>query len=300
MEKSIQMQSVLYNTDKESIESTLEFLDIAIKNARNEVNDFGLIDFIYGDASPKPVLSEEEVTNLQKKHADYFTFSYRFFNQNTGTSLGHNMLGEDVKTNFMIVMNPDVKLSPHFFKHMFYFFENREDCGIVEARQSPIEHPKDYDTETFKTDWGSGACILFKTETFKAVHGFDYESFFMYCDDVDFSWRVRLLGKSVYFSPLAVVFHSKTLSSTGAWQPTKAEIYYSAESSILMAYKWSNDSRLKFLIDLFSKSKHVEEIEAVKHFYKLKEENKLPIRLDSEHKVSKWYGNNYAKHRYYL
>lgn len=300
MEKTIQIQSILYNNDKESIYTTLELLDIAIKNARNEVKDFGAVHFIYGDSSSEPVFSKEEVEKIRQDHVNFFEFEYKFFNKNTGTALGHNMLGENCKSNYMMVMNPDVKVSPHYFKNMFYFFEIHEDCGLVEARQTPIEHPKEYDIETFETDWATTACVIFPTTIFNEVKGFDNVSFFMYCDDVDFSWRIRLLGKKIYYSPAAVVFHSKTLSSTGAWQPTKAEVYYSAESAILMAYKWCNDDRLKFLIALFSKSKNEEEQHAVIHFNEMKEKGLLPERLDPEHKVAKWYGNYYAKHRYYL
>ncbi|MGA7673294.1 MAG: glycosyltransferase family 2 protein [Nitrolancea sp.] len=37
--------------------------------------------------------------------------------------------------------------------------------------------------------------------------------FFMYCEDVDLSWRLRLLGYSIVYAPEAVVYHQ--LSATG-------------------------------------------------------------------------------------
>ena len=37
----------------------------------------------------------------------------------------------------------------------------------------------------------------------------------MYCDDVDFSWRVRLLGYKVIYRSDAPVFHAE--ASFGGW-----------------------------------------------------------------------------------
>jgi hypothetical protein len=62
----------------------------------------------------------------------------------------------------------------------------------------------------------------------------------MYCDDVDFSWRARLAGYRVVYQPTACVFHDKRLDPDGQIVAGEAEVYYSAEASLMMAWKWSN------------------------------------------------------------
>ena len=108
------------------------------------------------------------------------------------------------------------------------------------------------------------------------------------------------MGKKIYYCPDAVVFHAKTLSPTGAWQPTNAEIYYSAEAAILMAYKWSNDERVETLLSVFSKSGDPILCKAAEHFKQMKSLGKLCDQLDSEHTVARFVGDNFTEHRFLL
>ena len=66
--------------------------------------------------------------------------------------------------------------------------------GVTEGRQIPLEHPKAHDPQTGDTSWASTCCVLIRTSVFQELSGFDAVHFPFYCDDVDFSWRVRLAG----------------------------------------------------------------------------------------------------------
>lgn len=52
----------------------------------------------------------------------------------------------------------------------------------------------------------SGAALLVRRDAFEAVGGYT-EGFFMYYDDVDLAWRLRLAGWEVLFCPAAHVVH---------------------------------------------------------------------------------------------
>ena len=117
--------------------------------------------------------------------------------------------------------------------------------AMVEARQTPIEHQKEYDIKTLETQWATTACTVIRGDVFRKIGGFDADTFFLYCDDLDFSWRLRLAGYKIIYQPLAPAYHAKTVSAEGKWQPTQTEVYYSAEAAILMAHKWSNPERAK-------------------------------------------------------
>ena len=51
-----------------------------------------------------------------------------------------------------------------------------------------------------------GAAVLIRTDLFKFIGGFD-TSFFSYLEDVDLSWRLRLLGYEIGYEPTAKVEH---------------------------------------------------------------------------------------------
>lgn len=298
---TVQLQSVLYNNEKKSLFKALDSLENAVYTSKKNSGRLSGLVVSYGDASPNPVFSEQEIKDITDKYKPAFDFKYKYFNENTGSAKGHNILGEECTSDYMVIMNPDVVVCPRTIDIMLEpFFDERKNAGMTEARQTPIEHPKEYHVKTYETAWATTACAMFSTETFRALNGFDNETFFLYCDDLDFSWRVRLLGKKIYYCPDAVVYHAKTLSSSGKWTPTSAEVYYSAEASLLIAYKWSNNKRAERLYKAFSTSSDTNLKKAAQHFKELKESGKLPQQIDSKHKVAKFIGDYYTKHRFNL
>lgn len=296
---TLQIQAIIYKNEKNALIRSLNSIKSALDACTSYNKAFNSVKVCYGDASPERIFSEEEIEMLNKKYEKLFSINYTYFDFNTGTSKGHNLLAKNCQSDYLILMNPDIIFSPTFLMEVIKPF-NDTDVGVVEGRQVPIEHPKEYDISTGETSWSSGACTVIKTDLFHQVNGYDEKTFFMYCDDVDLSWRIRLLGKKIIYQPRAMVFHAKRLSSKGQWQPTPAEIYYSAEAALLMAYKWSNQKLLSKLISGFKTSKDENLRKAVNNFEMRKEKSLLPKQLDKEHKVSQFIDGNYAKHRFLL
>ena len=301
MAVSIQVQSVIYHNEQESLLRALDSLANAIRVDRESAKSLSDVTVCYGDASASPVFSDTEIAEIAQRFAEFFTFRYTFFDENTGSAKGHNRLGATCKSDYMMIMNPDVIVCPRLFGNMLSMFADpAKKAGMVEARQTPLEHPKEYNRETLETGWAATACAIFPTEVFRELNGFDCDTFFLYCDDVDFSWRVRLSGRKVYYRPDSVVFHAKRLSASGNWQPTSAEVYFSQEASLFMAYKWSNNRRFKKLYDIYSTSNEESMQKVIAKFEAMKRDGKLPAQLDPEHNVAKFVGDYYTKHRYVL
>lgn len=298
---SLQVQSVIYNNEKDSLLRALRNLANAIRVDREGAGEVGEVTVLYGDASPEAVFSGEEIAAVGREFAPFFRFRYIFFGENTGSAKGHNRLGAECSSDYLMIMNPDVIVSPRFFSGMLRpLLDPSRGVGMTEARQTPLEHPKEYNRRTLETAWSTTACVIFSAETFRAVGGFDSDTFFLYCDDVDFSWRVRLLGKKLCYCPDCPVYHAKRLSGTGSWQPTSAEVYYSLEASLLMAYKWSFDARFHELLDRFSVSSDPLEQKVYRSWEERRRSGRLPQRLDPSHRVGRLVGENYAAHRYTL
>ena len=295
---TIQVQSVIYQNDPANLCRTIEHLANAVRVERESVAQLGRVKLVYGDASPEPVLTEAALSELREKFGDQLDIEYRVFGFNSGSAKGHNLLAEKTEADFVMIMNPDILLSPRTLIYLMSLMDDPK-TGMVEARQTPLEHPKVYDLETLETDWATTACALIRTDVFRKLNGFDCDTFFLYCDDVDFSWRVRLAGYKVRYQPNAPVYHAKHLDSEGKWMPTKSEIYYSAEASLLMAHKWSNPKLVKKLLRMFSGRSGAER-EAAKAFIKRCKEGTLPEPIDPKHTVATFRDWQYSESRFVL
>jgi GT2 family glycosyltransferase len=295
---SVQVQSILYNNDVASIERSLESMARSAELA-TFAHACSKVRVYLGDNSPLPCLNERQLRELQERFADALQINYQFFNQNVGTALGHNRLADGVETDLLLVQNPDVVASPRLLERLLEHFE-LPGVGVVEAKQLPIEHPKEYDPVTGETLWASTACAMIPVALFRQLGGFDAESFFLYCDDVDFSWLVRRAGYKVIFQPAAVVFHDKRLSDAGAWQSSVAEHYYSAESAMILAHKWSREDLAREICQHFKLYGSDQQKKAAKEYERRLNAALLPRQIDPHHEIAYFSENLYSKHRYSL
>lgn len=187
--RSLVVQSVLYGNAFDDIERAVAASVAAVTRAV----DRGLVDrweIRLGDCSPEPVLDAPVTAGL----ADLVEgaggrLSVTVFGANLGSAAGHNALAAESDTEVLLILNPDAIVSPFATERLLLRLDAA--TGMVEARQVPIEHPKDYDAATGDTLWASTACAVTSRDVFDEVGGFDAETFFLYCDDVDYSWRVR-------------------------------------------------------------------------------------------------------------
>ncbi len=128
---------------------------------------------------------------------------------NIGFGAAHNVLmvaAFEGGADYYIATNPDGVFHPECVTALVEMAQASDDGAIVEALQFPEEHPKVYDPVTFNTPWASGACMLIPRPVYALLGGFD-DNFFMYCEDVDLSWRARGAGLKVKTCPRAIFFH---------------------------------------------------------------------------------------------
>ena len=253
--KTLQIQAVLYKNATDALERSLFSLANAVLREQKR-GGLASATLLWGDASPSPVYSEEQIRALNKTLAATFdgnaplTLEYRFFNENTGYGKGHNLLFANCSADMLMVLNPDIVVCHNFFEEMLAPFSNPS-VGLTEARQTPVEHPKHYNKKTGETPWSSGACFLMPSRLYGELGGFDHESFFMYCEDVDFSFRIRQTGKKLIYRPSAPVYHGKRFDNrTGELEHTYTELRYSVESQIILAHKWKQKHMLSYLLSI--------------------------------------------------
>jgi GT2 family glycosyltransferase len=252
---------------------------------------------LLGDCSPTPVFSSAEELQAKTLVAEFGgKFTYEFFDKNLGSAAGQNRLALASEDELIIIQNPDALPSPECFSRLIARLG--PGVGSVEARQVPLEHPKDYDPKTGETAWSSTACLLTTREAFNRVGGFDSSTFFLYCDDVDFSWQLRLAGYKILYEPAATLFHDKRLTLRSEWMSSSAEIYYSAEAALMLAYKYSRPRVLSSMLKKMKWSHQPEHKEAVAEFRRRRTANELPKQIDPGNKVATFVHDNYTKHRF--
>jgi len=294
--RSLAVQSVLYGNPQHDIVRAAVALANSVKWARND-GFVGEWELQLGDCSPEPVFDDETLAPIvEAVTAQGGTVEYTFFGANLGSAAGHNALAGRSSTQLLVILNPDAQVAPDTIGVLAGGLTGT--VGIVESRQIPLEHPKDFEKGTGDTSWASTACAMTTREAFDKVDGFDSDTFFLYCDDVDYSWRLRLAGYRVVYEPAARLFHDKRLTLDGDWPASSAEIYYSAEAAILLAHKYSRPDLVKTLVAGYRKEGGEAVLKAVAEYESRASSGKLPQPVDPGHKVASFLKGNYAVHRF--
>ena len=177
---------------------------------------------------------------------------------NHGFGPGMNLLARLGTAEFMFILNPDTELDSSALATLLERVESDPAIAICEARQSPREHPKSSNQETGETSWCSGAAALIRRKAFEDVGGFDDRLFFMYCEDVDLSWKLWLKGWKCIYVPEAVVTHRTQDLMPG--KRRTLENYFTFRNSLFLFYRFGSfrqrDVLRKFLRQRFLSSKY--------------------------------------------
>lgn len=291
----LRVHSILYGNEAHRIDQAVAHLEQAAKIAL-QAGVFDKIELAYGDCSPKDTLRDTVLMHAREGSA-LAAVEYYFFDGNLGSALGHNRLILLGDSEYVLIMNPDIMMAPNAIVELARAFADNR-VGMAEAKQLPIEHPKQYDPATGDTPWAATACTLIPRYVLNSLKGFDYETFFLYCDDVDFSWRVKLAGYRVVYCPAASAYHDKRLGDGGVWNVGWAEKYYSAEAAMLLAYKYSREDLASEILAYFERSEDAVWLKAADEYKRRKENDELPLQLDKDHKVAIFTNGAYANHRF--
>lgn len=176
-----------------------------------------------------------------------------------------------------ITMNPDMILMPDVVDKLYNRFRSNVGVNIVEARQFPIENPpRSFDPQTLEVNWCSGACILISADFFGRCGGFD-EAIYLYCEDVDLSWRAWIDGGRCLYCFDAVAAHMTQGLFEARYNPHSVPVHEEsmALSHLILTWKYfsASESMLKEKMTLFWDNKwiarHTKEA-AMQKFEKLK------------------------------
>lgn len=154
-----------------------------------------------------------------------------------GFGANHNAAFARCRTPYFCVCNPDIRLPADPFPSLISNFTGetvavagplvRNPAGAVEdsARRFPTaatllkkifvdRREPDYPTGRgpLEVDWVAGMFMLFRSDAYRAIGGFD-EGYFLYYEDVDICRRLRKAGEAVIYEPRAEVVHDARRAS---------------------------------------------------------------------------------------
>lgn len=150
-----------------------------------------------------------------------------------GFGENHNFVLAGAKTEWLLILNPDIRLPARTLEDMLLTLPDPVDIGIIAPRIvspagsvedsvrhniSPISlfirafrkllvcNPHSSHPPKVSGDWFAGMFLLMPSRVFQAVNGFD-ERYFLYCEDCDLCIRVSLLGKRLILDDRYSVVH---------------------------------------------------------------------------------------------
>lgn len=178
---------------------------IRITSQKIENNNLIVINFTDNDPDEK---NTNQYQQKSKEVLRDINYHWHKGYGNIGFGKAHNFMMNKVfeaDATHYLCLNPDGFLHFDALPRALNIIKMKEK-KIYEMRQLPNEHPKDYNAKTGETDWVSGACMLVSKALYDEIGGFD-ENIFMYCEDVDYSWRAKLAGYQCHIMDNSYFFH---------------------------------------------------------------------------------------------
>jgi GT2 family glycosyltransferase len=160
------------------------------------------------------------------------------FDENHGFAKGYNKALQQVESDFYVILNSDVEVSPGWLEPMIGLLESNDriaGCqpkilswhdrkkfeyagaagGWLDKYGYPFAKGRIFDIceedhgqydQTEPIFWASGAALFIRARAFHEMKGFD-EYFFAHQEEIDLCWRLQLAGYKIYSCPVSVVYH---------------------------------------------------------------------------------------------
>lgn len=185
--------------------------------------------------------------------------------ENTGFAGGCNLGVAHAQGEYVAFINSDARPHPAWLIEAVNALQSEPTVGCIASKVLDWDgHRIDYvggnvnfigqgykleagDTDDGRYDaprrvlFPTGSAMIVRTQLYRRLDGFD-EQYFMFFEDVDFGWRMNLLGYDVRYVPASLVYHRHhaAIKKFGSYR----EQYLLARNSLLSIYKNFGDETL--------------------------------------------------------
>ncbi|MCK4749664.1 MAG: glycosyltransferase family 2 protein, partial [Bacteroidales bacterium] len=158
--------------------------------------------------------------------------------RNYGFSGGYNRAFEELESKYYLLLNSDIEVTPGWLSPLLERMEEDEQIaactpkimdyhnrlqfeyagaagGYLDRYGYPFCRGRIFDTleedrqqydDDIEIFWGSGACLLVRSELFSQAGGLD-EKFFAHMEEIDLCWRLKRLGYRIEYVARSCVYH---------------------------------------------------------------------------------------------
>jgi len=194
---------------------------------------------------------------------------------NLGFTSGNNLGYKNANGEYLIFLNNDTYVNREWLEELVNAIKNGKNVGMAQSLILDYEKTdtvqcaglylikecgwtwafckdmpykdflKEYNSDSIDIFAGFGASVIIPKKLFEKIGGFD-EKFFMYSDETDLSWRVRLRDCSVVLAPKSKVYHKLGASAN----KTKLEFREFQRSKNVIRMLLKNYGLLRLLLYL--------------------------------------------------
>lgn len=158
--------------------------------------------------------------------------------KNYGYAGGYNQALKEVKEEFCILLNNDVKVPKNWILPIIQLIEENNNIAAIQPKIKDYKKPDYFEyagaagglidyfaypycrgrmfnqiekdegqyNQIQEIFWASGACLGIRKSVFYEVGGFD-EDYFAHMEEIDLCWRMRNAGFLTYYTPKSEIFH---------------------------------------------------------------------------------------------
>ncbi len=175
--------------------------------------------------------------SLQLLARDYPEVKVVALPENRGFTGGNNAGIRAAQGEFIVLLNNDTEVDPHWLEEIIAAFERHPEAGLVASKMKLFDRRDTFHTAgdfyrldgipgnrgVWEIDRGQydreeyvfsacGGSAAYRKSMLDQIGLLD-EDFFYSCEDIDLAWRAQLAGWKCVYAPKAVVYHK--LSATG-------------------------------------------------------------------------------------
>jgi GT2 family glycosyltransferase len=278
---------VHYNTEDETRECLESLTKITTEGFRHNI-------IVVDNASKKPLvlpkhLHSQKVEVLRSEANLGFT---------GGNNLGVRFAIEKYNSDYILMLNSDTLVDPHFLTKLYTFALSYQKAGLFCSKiyfaKGCEFHKESYQPDELgkvlwyaggsidwrnlycfhrgvdevdrgqfdhqlESDFATGCCVLISREVLETVGMLD-KNFFLYLEDVDLSVRAKKRGYVIGFCSDSVIWHKNAGSSGGSG--SLVQQYYQNRNRILFTFKHgalrAKITAAKLAIKLFTQGSAIE------------------------------------------
>lgn len=200
---------------------------------------------------------------------------------NYGFAEGYNLALRYVDSDYYVLLNSDVEVTPNWLQPCIELLEKDERAAVVQPKILSYKKPHQFEyagaaggfidkfgypfcrgrilnrsepdvgqyNSISPIFWASGACMFVKAQLFRQAGGFDGR-FWAHMEEIDFCWRLKNQGYKILYQPASSVFH---LGGATLPYSSPQKTYLNFRNNLFMLFKNLPENKFRriFLLRIF-------------------------------------------------